>query len=199
MAEQPRLMDFFEWIRTVEIVEDEYCFEYDENGTVLCSKHFQKDLPPNCIKVDDELALNIFEGKDHLRFYKVDVLTKELKKIDPLGNTIDVNRIDNVLHRVIERKWSDVTDPHIIITHNKKENTLLFNLSPNISHREWSGDTEMIFLITEYNDPNILKNMIHLNIGDITGQTKVFENISLPENFSIYTRRIFEHYVFEEI
>jgi hypothetical protein len=60
----------------------------------------------------------------------------------------------------------------------------------------WDGDTEMIFLVTDYNDPNVLMQMISIRVGDITENTKSF-NIELPNKFSVYTRRIFDKYIFE--
>jgi hypothetical protein len=51
-------------------------------------------------------------------------------------------------------------------------------------------------LITEYNDPNALIEMISIRAGDITENAKSF-NVVLPKKFSIYTRRIFDKYVFE--
>ena len=62
----------------------------------------------------------------------------------------------------------------------------------------WEGDTEMIFLVTEYNDPNLLKSMISLRVGDISGD-KVVRKIKLPKRFSVYTRRMFQSYIFQEI
>ena len=61
----------------------------------------------------------------------------------------------------------------------------------------WSGETEMNFLITEYNDPNILFKMISFKVSELVGKTKIFKNITCPERFSIYTRRIFKNYILE--
>lgn len=198
MAQEP-LMDFFEWIRTVEIIEDEYCLEHDVEGNVIASHPYQKTLPPNSVKIDEELALKIFEGTVSLNAFKINLVTKEIVKVNPLSNIRTVTKMDDVLHRIVERKWSNVTDPHVIIEHNILENTLAFKLGKSVDAATWAGDTEMIFLITEYNDPNILKMMVSVRIGDIASSPKVIRGLELPKKFSLYTRRIFENYVIEEV
>ena len=62
----------------------------------------------------------------------------------------------------------------------------------------WDGETEMIFLVTAYNDPNVLLHMLSIRAGDITENTKLFE-LDLPTRFSVYTRRIFDKYLFETV
>jgi hypothetical protein len=56
----------------------------------------------------------------------------------------------------------------------------------------------MNFLITEYNDPNILYEMISLTVSDLVGKTKIIKNLTLPDRYSIYSRRVFKNYVVEE-
>jgi len=56
----------------------------------------------------------------------------------------------------------------------------------------------MIFLVTDYNDPNVLLHMLSIRAGDITENTKLF-TLDLPNRFSVYTRRIFDKYIFETI
>ena len=54
----------------------------------------------------------------------------------------------------------------------------------------------MNFLITDYNDPNLLFEMISVKINDLIGKSKIFKELEY-ENFSIYTRRIFKNCVIE--
>jgi hypothetical protein len=106
-------------------------------------------------------------------------------------------KIDDVLHRIIDKKWSNINDPDIIVNYSSDNNLLDFSMSPQYSKNIiWDGDTVMIFLITEYNDPNALIEMISIRVGDITENTKSFQ-LTLPNKFSVYTRRIFDKYVFE--
>jgi hypothetical protein len=63
----------------------------------------------------------------------------------------------------------------------------------------WSGETAMSFLITDYNDPNILYKMVSLTVSDLVEKKKIFQDIELPDRFSIYTRRIFKNYVLGDL
>jgi hypothetical protein len=62
----------------------------------------------------------------------------------------------------------------------------------------WEGDTEMNFLITDYNDPNILLQLITFKVGDIASGDKVF-SVDSSIQFSVYTRRLFDQYVIDTI
>lgn len=198
MAQEP-LMDFFEWIRTVEIIEDEYCLEYDEDGNAIASHPYQKTLPSNSVKIDEELALKIFEGTVSLNSFKINTVTKEITKVDPFSNIRTVTKMDDVLHRIVEKKWSTIEKPEVILEYNRNHKLLSFRLGATVDPANWNGDTEMIFLITEYNDPNVLRQMVSVRVGDITYSTKHIRGLILPEKFSVYTRRIFENYIIEEV
>jgi hypothetical protein len=105
-------------------------------------------------------------------------------------------KIDDVLHRIIDKKWSSIDDPDITVAYTGS-GVLTFSMNSRYANNIiWDGDTVMIFLITEYNDPNALIEMISIRAGDITESAKSF-NVVLPKKFSIYTRRIFDKYVFE--
>jgi hypothetical protein len=70
--------------------------------------------------------------------------------------------------------------------------------TPNKKKRiHWNGDTAMDLYITDYNDPNILHNILKLHVSDLVDVPKIFYDITLPERFSIYTKRIFKHYAVE--
>jgi hypothetical protein len=60
----------------------------------------------------------------------------------------------------------------------------------------WDGSTVMDFLITEYNDPNLIYKMFSVKINDLVGKTVTIKNVSY-DNFSVYTRRLFKNYVIE--
>ena len=57
----------------------------------------------------------------------------------------------------------------------------------------------MSFLITDYNDPNILYKMVSLTVSDLVEKKKIFKDIELPDRFSVYTRRIFKNYVLGDL
>jgi hypothetical protein len=97
------------------------------------------------------------------------------------------------------------------ITYNSKKKTLKIELSEELGGTKklpkkfqpvtakkivWDGHTEMDFLITDYNDPNVLYEMISVKINTLVGNSKIFENIEY-NNFSVYTRRLFKNCVIE--
>ena len=62
---------------------------------------------------------------------------------------------------------------------------------------KWVGTTDMNFLITSYNDPNVIYDMFTIQIQDIVGKAVTFKGFDLPEKFSVYTRRLFKNYIIE--
>jgi hypothetical protein len=191
------LMDFDEWINLPANQTIEYYATFKEDGSLLgvYPSHAIGDVQ-NKIKIDEDIAIAISNGVENLFSYKVDIPTQKLLKINrfAMHNLI---KIDDVLHRIIDKKWSNINDPDIIVNYNRDDNLLNFSMSSQYSKNIiWDGDTAMIFLITEYNDPNALIEMISIRVGDITENTKSFQ-LTLPNKFSVYTRRIFDKYVFE--
>ena len=194
---EQELMDFDEWIKLPVNQTIEYCVTFKDDGALIgvYPSHAVLDLT-NKIKIDDEIATAISTGAENLFSYKVDVPTKKLVKLNKFS-THSLIKIDDILHRVIDKKWSNIQDPDIIILHNVKNNTLTFSMSAKYSNNIiWDGATEMIFLVTDYNDPNVLIHMLSIRAGDITENTKSF-TLDLPSRFSVYTRRIFDKYLFE--
>jgi len=191
------LMDFDEWISLPANQTIEYYVTFKEDGSLLgvYPSHAIGDVQ-NKIKIDEDIAIAISTGVENLFSYKVDIPTRTLLKINrfSMHNLI---KIDDVLHRIIDKKWSNINDPDIIVNYTSDNNLLDFSMSSRYSKNIiWDGDTVMIFLITEYNDPNALIEMISIRVGDITENTKSFQ-LTLPNKFSVYTRRIFDKYVFE--
>ena len=91
----------------------------------------------------------------------------------------------------------DITKPDIAIEYNREEAVLTFKINPLLKTIEWQGDQDMIFLVTEYNDPNVLQEMISFNVNELVKYPQRF-TLELPEKFSIYTRRIFDKYTYED-
>jgi hypothetical protein len=194
---EQELMDFDEWIKLPVNQTIEYYATFKDDGSLIgvYPSHTVLDIP-NKIKIDDEIATAITDGVENLFSYKVDIPTKKLVKLNKFS-THNLIKIDDILHRIIDKKWSNIQDPDIVISHNTKNNTLTFSMSEKYSTNIiWDGETEMIFLVTDYNDPNVLIHMLSIRAGDITENTKSFA-LNLPTRFSVYTRRIFDKYLFE--
>jgi len=190
------LMDFDEWIRLPVNQTIEYYATFKDDGSLIgVYPSHTVDGIQNKIKIDDDIATAISNGTENLFSYKVDIPTQKLLKINKFSMH-NLIKIDDVLHRIIDKKWSSIDDPDITVVYTSS-GVLTFSMNSRYSNSViWDGDTEMIFLITEYNDPNALIEMISIRAGDITENAKSF-NVVLPKKFSIYTRRIFDKYVFE--
>jgi hypothetical protein len=190
------IQDFDEWLANQIKQEVEYYAIYDNDGFVqsIYPSHAATELS-NKIKIPEEVATAILDGAETMLSYRVDIPTKTLIKLSKFS-THSLIKIDDVLHRIIDKQWSNIKDPDISILYDKNNSTLSFSMNEKYKRLIWEGDTEMIFLITDYNDPNVLLNMISLRAGDIAENIKTYK-ITLPEKFSVYTRRIFEKYVME--
>jgi hypothetical protein len=196
MEEKLDLAPFDEWIKTLEVPEDTYFFEFDADGNVIALHPGPAvDHIKNKIQVNLDIALAIYEQGETLRHYKVDVTSGRVIKVN-LANITGLTKIDNVLHRVVDKKWSKISKPDVSIEYNKVDALLTFKINPLLKTIEWQGDRDMVFLITEYNDPNVLQEMISFNVNELVKYPQRI-NIDLPNKFSIYTRRLFDNYTLE--
>jgi hypothetical protein len=159
----------------------------------------------NKIIIDLDLALSIQNGSILLNSCFVD-LSADVLEISQIKTLIT---IDDVLHRVIEKQWCKELNNDIFIDYFRKKNEMTVSMTTKFQGTRvvedntvkgrihWNTDTEMLLLITDYNDPNIVYYMLSLPINDLINQTKTFKNIILDTKFSIYTRRLFKNYVME--
>jgi hypothetical protein len=198
MEEKLDLAPFDEWIKTLEVPEETYFFEFDLDGNVIALHPGPSvDHIKNKIQVDLDVALGIYDRGETLRHYKVDVISGRVIKVN-LASITGLTKIDDVLHRVIDKKWSKISKPDVSIEYDRADALLTFKINPLLKTIEWQGDQDMVFLITEYNDPNVLQEMISFNVNELVKYPQRF-TLTLPEKFSIYTRRIFDKYTYENI
>lgn len=191
-------MDFDKWLAGQTIVDPAYVVGYLKDGSVVGI--YPADNPPtdyDTVSIDRDQAEAVLDGKDNLLSFRVDIPTKKLVKINKF-QTWGVEKIDDVLHRIVDKKWSNIEDHDVCVSYDRINETLMFEMNSKYNGINWEGETEMIFLLTEYNDPNLLRSMISIRVGDISGDS-VSKKIKLPNRFSIYTRRVFQHYIFQEI
>lgn len=156
------------------------------------------------ISVDDEVALDIIEGKIRLSACYVDMESGSLDLLEKQH----VLKIDDVLHRIPEKKWTDKKNPEIFLVYNNKSRVLKFELTSAFGGTKknqsktkrkvtWSGDTIMNFYITDYNDPHQLIESISFPVENLIGKPYKIEMIDLTSKFSVYTKRLFKEYVIE--
>lgn len=194
---EQELMDFDKWLELQHSTELEYFAIYDSDGGIKSVGPSHAITADNKIKIDDDIALAILEGRESVFSYRVDIPTKLLMKRNSFSMHT-LTKIDDVLHRIIEKQWSKIAEPDISILHDTKNSQLRFSMNSKYKTSIWEGETEMNFLITDYNDPNILFQMITFRVGDIASNDVVYP-IELRNKFSVYTRRIFDQYVIDTL
>lgn len=190
------LIDLESWFNEIKLPAVEYVATYDVTTGKVKSvgpKHaFAEE--EHKLDIDSETAERIIDGSIQISSCVIDVYNNSLE----IAEVKNIFKIDDVLHRIISSEYAEFLDPDIILTYSDGELTI--SLSDQFRSRRkvhWSGDTVMNFLITDYNDPNILYNMVTLTVSDLVDDSVKFTNLDMPTKFSVYTRRLFKNYVIE--
>jgi len=186
------VIDFDQWYLNHKIVV-EYWAVYDpDTGKVNgIYPNESADSFTHKIKIDNEIAEDIGSGKILLSNCFIDFDSDSLEIVEVKS----LLKIDDVLHRVIEKQWSNIEDPDITIKLSGHE--LLFSMSEKAKGKKrihYNGDTLMDFYITEYNDPNVLLKKITIQLDNLIARDNIFQ-FSHSKKFSVFTRRIFKNYV----
>ncbi len=162
----------------------------------------------NIIPVASDLAEMIIEGKINIINCAVDTRNMTFELLEKKT----VTKIDDVLHRVINKDWTEIDNPDIFIVYDTKNNSLTFELTeefggtfvlpekyqPVVKRKIiWDGETILNFYVTEYNDPNILYKKYNVLLKDLVDSKITYNNVQMPDRFSIYTRRVLKNYVLE--
>lgn len=200
------VIDFDEWIKTYVPPPIEYVAVFDphtgEVKSVGPSHAFENEKYK--ILLDKEIAESILSAEIQIHKCLVDINSNTLE----IAEVKNLNKIDDVLHRIISTEYSLVERPDVYLTYDNNQKTLTIELSKefggtkhvgnDIKKRKivWDGDTEMSFIVTEYNDPNLIFEMFSVKINELIGESKIVEHIDY-DKFSIYTRRLFKNYVIE--
>ena len=200
------IMDFDNWLANFKLPPVKFVAVFNPDTGAVVSvgpSHAFKDQKHK-ISIDKELAESIINAEIKINNCIVDINSNTLE-VAEIKNTY---KIDDVLHRIISKKDSEIKNPDIYIKYDSKLNTFKIEMSSEfggtrkaragIKKRNivWDGDTEMQFFITEYNDPNLLFETVSVTINDLTGNHKLITGFNYPK-FSVYTRRLFKNYVIE--
>ena len=199
-----KIIDFNQWYLDWKPSPVEYVAVFDpQTGAVLSVGPAHAFVDEKCkVSIDKEMAESIISGEVKISSCVIDINSNTLE----IAEVKSVFKIDNVLHRIVSIEYAENKNSDIYLTYNSKSKTLTLELStefggtkvPVIPVKErkvvWDGDTEMIFLITDYNDPNVLFQIVSVKIKDLIGKSKVFKNVDI-DRFSVYTRRLFKNYV----
>ena len=213
MEEKLKLPDFDEWIKNYKPEPAAYNAAFDaESGRIYSigpSFSVNKDKYKNVIAVDPELAEKIIDGEINISKCFVDPQEGKLQIVE----IKELHKIDDVLHRIIVKQWSDIKKPDIHLTHYREDNRLVVQLSEEyggtykqadelqpVAKRKmfWDGETELDFTITDYNDPNVITDNFTVKINELVGKSFERKDLNVPKFFSVYTRRVFKNYMIEE-
>lgn len=199
-------IDFDEWLKNYKPIKPRYfaTFDIDTGSITAIAPETGLVDKINTIEIDDETAQLITEGKLPLNNCFVDFESGKFE----IAEIKVLNKIDDVLHRVIDKKWSsNQEDNDFFITYFKKTNKLKFEISSKYGGTKktssakrkirWDGSTLMTFLITDYNDPNNIHSFVQFTIEELIGESKEFIITEAPDKFSVYTKRLFPNYVIE--
>jgi hypothetical protein len=199
-----KIIDFDQWYLDWKPPVIEYVAVFNpQTGEVVgvgpsCAFENEKHKIP----VDQELAESIINAEIKISSCVVDINSNTIE----IAEIKSVFKIDDVLHRIISTDYSDITRPDIYLTYDSKKKTLKVELSkefggtraPKVSIKPrkilWDGDTSLNFFITDYNDPNLLFQIVYVKINDLIGKSYIVKNIDYNA-FSVYTRRLFKNYV----
>jgi hypothetical protein len=199
-----KILDFDQWYLNWTPPVVEYVAVFDsQTGAVLSvgPSHAFVDEKYK-VPIDKETAESIISAEIKIDSCVIDINSNKLE----VAEIRSVFKLDNVLHRIVSLEYTDQKNSDIYLTYNSKNKSLKIELStefggtkvPVIPVKErrivWDGDTEMNFFITDYNDPNVLFEIISVRIKDLVGKAKTFKNIEYKK-FSVYTRRLFKNYV----
>lgn len=190
------LKDFDEWMKTLIIDEIKYYAVFDPSTGRISGVYPDHSAPDvaSKIEVNQEIAESILEGVTTLDSYVIDIDSGHLEIIELKSLT----KIDDILHRIIDEKWSSITDADVLLISDRKNKKITIKLSEKFYAARkiyWDGNTEMCFFFTEYNDPNSLYEIVSLTIDQLFDGRSINLELTLPEEFSVYTRRIFKNYV----
>jgi hypothetical protein len=158
----------------------------------------------NKIEIESDIAEDIITAKINIANCFVDISSGSFE----ITEIKSIRKIDDVLHRISLKKFSDIENPDLFVTYFSKRKEMKFELSTDLGGTKkskktnrrkihWGGDTVMDFYITKYNDPHWILYHFDVIIDELEGKSKIYKNLDLPEKFSVFTRRILKNYVLE--
>jgi len=191
------VIDFDTWIKNYVPQEIEFYAIYDSESYQVVGIYPEVAAieKTHKIKIDKELAEDIQNGIIKMNSCFVDVEAQELQIIEQNG----IRKIDDIIHRIVENKFSTISKPDIIVTYNQLSQDITFMMSKTLRSRKikWPESTTMQFLVTSYNDPHIVFQTLTINLEELHRQDQTISYTGTGKRFSVYTRRLFKNYIFE--
>jgi hypothetical protein len=155
----------------------------------------------NVIQIDIDLGKQICSGEIRIGSCYIDLHQQEIK----VSEYKNLFKIDDVLHRIPLKEWfdSDRIDLAIFLFDNEIKielgeqwnGTYMSGVLPSKRNITWGGDKKLDFLITDYNDPNIIHDAFSVNVEELYKKSFSRPLKVGKTQFSVYTKRIFKNYV----
>lgn len=204
---EQELVDFDEWIKNFQPEAIKYSAVFDPvSGSVLKVGPDYSFDDINKVDLPSDTAIDILEGRIKLHSCFIDPTSEKLEIVEVQSLT----KIDDVLHKIVSKEWSNDTEFDVYLTFKPDDSKIIIELStelggtktPNSQKTKsrrifWDGETEMNFLITDYNDPHIIHETFSVKINDLHEKQAVIIVDHLPKRISVYTRRLFKKYMLE--
>jgi hypothetical protein len=188
-------IDFDEWLANYKPPEIKFYASFNVATGDVMGVYPSTALPEDvqCVEIDHETAHLITDGKISLNSCFVDMSSGKFE----IAEIKRLTKIDDVLHRIMDKSYSGLLTADLMII--RDNNSLTFELSEKYKKRKihWDGSTEMTFLITEYNDPNIVRHAIKFTVDELVSAPQIITDLDLSKKFSIYTKRLFPVYLFD--
>jgi hypothetical protein len=192
------ITNFDKWLQTIVVEPIEYYAIYNPQSAEVIGiypRNSAREIEHKVL-IDLDLAESIFEGRVSLRSCFVD----EVDDILQVVQTQSVRQIDDILHRVVSKEFATFDEADLCITFNSELNTITLLLIEKLKRKNirWGNSTVLKFLITEYNDPHKVIQVITTTLENLYITDQTFEYIGTDKNFSVFTSRIFKNYIFEK-
>lgn len=152
----------------------------------------------NIIDADFDLAMKVITGDICITKCYADLEKFTVKIIEEKSLTL----IEDILHRIPDIEYSKYETHDILVT--IKNNSIIFELNSELGGTyqqstikklvTWNDTTKLNFLLTAYNDPHIIYNIVEFSLSELIGKYKLVTVDNLPDRFSIFTNRLFKSY-----
>jgi hypothetical protein len=200
------IIDFDKWLSEYTPPVVTFVAVYDPNTGAVKSVGPSHAFKNEQYKIDiaTETAESIINSEIKIHHCFVDIKSNTLE----IAEVKSIFKIDDVMHRIISKEYFKEEKFDVYLSYSSKNKTLKIQLSEEFGGTKkiksainkraiiWNGDTEMKFLVTDYNDPNLIFEMFSVKLNELIGKTKIVNNINY-DKFSVYTRRLFKNYVIE--
>jgi hypothetical protein len=199
---------FDEIVSNYKAKKIDYWAVFDPNDGAVKGLYPMHSIPDtqNKLKVDHNIAEQIIGGHVQLSKCRVDIR----KNTFSLVETKHLRSLDDIVHRIIDKKYFDDSDIDVKLVYNKTYKKMTVSLAYYLGGTcktsrtrqkkkiAWSGSTVFPLLITEYNDPNIILYSFEFTVNQLIGKDIIIEDLDLDiGNFSVYTKRVFDRYIIE--